>query len=174
MKYILAFLLLVPGAFAQSSLSAVTISKTLTLTRPTAYISMTGVSATAYLTKVSSTNVSTTNLSIGSTNISTSLLPIATGYISTTASTCTVLKSSGISGCTRLSAGVYGVSLTTPTSDALYKVNCTLDSYQAASWVATASPARANNTTGFYMGVLNGSGVVAYQDSNRFMCVVYP
>ncbi|ANL71930.1 hypothetical protein AMC83_CH01947 [Rhizobium phaseoli] len=134
-------------------------------------ISGTTVSAST----VSATNVSATNLQVSGTIISTSLLPVATGYISTTTTGCSILKGSGLSSCTRISTGVYGVSFTTPMSDALYKVNCTLDNYRIASWVSSVGGvARPNTTDGFYFGTLNGTGTVDYQDSNRIMCVVFP
>lgn len=62
MKYFLTFALLV---LAYGANAATTISTTLTMTSPSAIISMTGVNSTAYLRTVSSTNVSTTNLTLG-------------------------------------------------------------------------------------------------------------
>lgn len=152
--------------------AATTISTTLTMTSPSAIISMTGISSTAYLRNISSTNVSTTLLTLANVDISASLIPIASAYISTTASTCTVLSASNISSCTRFTTGSVGVSFTTPRPNATYKANCNIDGGFPASWASNTT--LSNNTGGFYVGFLNGSGATAYQDSHRAMCVVLP
>ncbi|MGG7581703.1 hypothetical protein [Rhizobium sp. Nf11,1] len=174
-----AFGLLDATSFANLGVSGSYIAPILTVNTAGQITSITSTNVisgtTVSASTVSATNVSATNLEVSGTIISTSLLPVATGYISTTTTGCSILKGSGLSSCTRISTGVYGVSFTTAMADALYKVNCNLDNYKVASWAATSGGvARPNTTTGFYLGVLNGTGTVDYQDSNRIMCVVYP
>lgn len=165
-------------AYAGSMQSAVTISETLTLTSPSAIISATGVSATAYITNISTTNlaaanISSTAISVGANTITSGLVPIATALISTTSAGCTVLSSNGvITGCTRIAGGQFGVSGTFVNTT--YKPIC-FDVYTPGNIGWANNPGTgAPHVDGFRIGGIAAAGPLAALDLNQFSCVVYP
>lgn len=103
------------GVYALDGQAATTISTTLTLTSPSALISMTGISSTANFMFVSATNISVTNLSVGNTAISGTLqTKAAVAFNGTLATPITISGSlGGISGTTvaKPAPGYYVINL---------------------------------------------------------------
>lgn len=128
-----------------SNLDVVNVSRTLTLTSPSAVISMTGASATAYLRNISATTVSATTVSatnISATNISSRGVAKAWGYINAGVSPSVILASFNVSSTTRLSAGKEVITFSQPMTSANYAV--TLSVY-------------ANNVTGAVCGAIGNA-----------------
>lgn len=166
------FVLLSIPAWAGSSLSSVNVSETLTMTSPSAIISMTGVSSTANIRFISSTLVSSTNIS--ATNITNA--GVAKAWINFNGvGGCSIRGVPlNVSSCTRIATGQYGISFTTPLSSAFYSINCTSRTTAAganASFVnfPTASPSP--TTGGVIIQSVNGnSGSLI--DSSEINCTV--
>jgi hypothetical protein len=91
-------------------------------------------------------------------------------------STCTVTKNRyGISGCTRISLGRYGVSLSITMPDTNYQPICGVrGNGNTLWWPAGAAGSTSNTTTGFYLAIvaLTGSTMVS-ADPDVLDCVVY-
>ncbi len=106
------------AAFAGNNFGTVNISQTMTLTSPSAVISMTGVSASAYLTNayisnVSETNVSQTALTLGGRLIDPKAIPCASFTYDGNAQV-TIASTSLIASINRRATGIYDVSGTFP------------------------------------------------------------
>jgi len=131
MRYLIALLSLfisANGWAGTSALDVVTVSRTLTLTSPSAYISMTGVSATAYIRNVSATNVSASSkISVGSTDLTSASISKAWVLGGSLTGTWAVSASYNVSSISRITAGEYNVSFTTPFSSANYVTAATCD-----------------------------------------------
>lgn len=98
---------------ATSAQAATSISTTLTMTSPSAIISMTGVSSTAYFKNVSETNVSQTALTLGSRLIDPKAIPCASFTYDGNAQS-TLASTSLITSINRRATGIYDVSGTFP------------------------------------------------------------
>lgn len=163
MKYYLTALaaLLVLPAHA-----ATTISTTLTMTSPTAIISMTGVSATAYLANIVGTTISTTNISAsaitGPVNVA-----LAKVYFNGLAGCAIVGTAYNVASCSRSATGTYGISFTTVLGTANYVVNCMT---QSPALFASLASTPSATTAGFNIATANASTT---QDSARVMCTVF-
>lgn len=158
-------LLSLPAYAGTSSLDVVTISRTLTLTSPSAVISMTGVSSTANLRTVVASTVSSTSY-IGRA--------IPKAWAKMDGNSCSVTAGFNVSSCTRVSAGVYGVSFTTPMADANYIVNCMARGSAIANVATGFSQASGNaspTASGFNFAVYATSSGSPL-DSGDIQCIV--
>ncbi len=159
------------GVYAYDGNAATTISTTLTMTSPTAIISMTSPSSTAYLANIVGTTISTTNIS--ATNVSTSTIvgpanvALAKVYFNGTGSCSIVGTPFNVASCSRATTGTYGVSFTTPLANANYIVNCIP---QGPALFATLNAAISPTTTGFNINTANTGSAT---DSGRIMCTVF-
>lgn len=162
-----------------SNLDIVTVSRTLTLTSPSAALTMNGVSATAFLRNVSvtgvlsATTVSATNVS--ATNISHPGVAKAWGYINARVSPSVILASYNVASTTRLSTGKEIVTFTSPLTSAFYAITLTpvADNVTGAICAAvgnsSAAAAPSPTTTGFQLDLYNCSG--GQRDTGYFFTV---
>lgn len=168
MKYTLATIL---ALVAAPAFAATTISTTLTMTSPTAIISMTEPSSTAYLANIVGSTISTTNIS--TTNISASAITgpanVALAKVTFNGSgACSIVGTPyNVASCSRATTGSYGISFTAPLLNNTYTINCMTQTPALFSSVsATPSP----TTAGFNISTANASST---QDSARVSCVVF-
>lgn len=172
-KYILTALML---GIAGVSQAATSISTTLTLTSPSAVISMTGVSATAYLTNVYSNTVSASLVSastVSATIVSSTSPNIAFATANFNGfGGCAIRKGYNISGCTRVSQGVYGISFTTPAVSADYSVggNCMRNNTNE-TWFELTDQTSSPTVTGFTVRCQASAGA---NDTARGNIIVFP
>lgn len=174
MRLLALFLLISAPSFA-----ATTISTTLTLTSPTALISMTGAGAVASLTTVYAKNISASsiaggNIGTATSNISGTGAALAKAWAQVDGfAPVSIRQGYNVSTFTRVSAGKYGISFTNPLSNGNYAIQCTscdqaASAEQCKADVVTASP----TTTGFRIIQENPSSG-AVQDSGCLNLLIF-
>jgi hypothetical protein len=126
---------------------------------------------------VRGTTVSASTLTVSGTNVIPAILPIASAYISTTATSCSVISATNITGCTRLTTGHFGISGTFVGNT--YKPQCSIHYAAGGSGIVMSIPGggianQRPTPTGFYTSTINLGGTAVYIDNVQFSCVVFP
>lgn len=170
----LAMVLLTANSWAgTSALDVITVSRTLTLTSPSAALTMNGASATAFLRNVSVTGVlSATTVSASNGNFANiSATQVLKAWGSVNAPAAALYKGFNVSSVQRVALGRYGVSFTTPLNDANYAL--TLGAVQATGnatciTIGDSTGAISPTIAGFRVFIFNCSSGGAIETSFSF------
>lgn len=122
---------------------------------------------------VSATNISATSLTVDGVDITGSGADALVNFAGS--SGCTVTAGKNVSGCTRISNGRYGVSLSIVMPNANYAVICNgQGTGSEVGWAAKYGSSGTNTTTGFYTDFIRISGgTLVNADAQRMYCGVF-